>query len=90
MVIIDIVNVHVTLLGLGSFNNPITALTKGLEKMADVVKDHPNVHVYIHCFDDGGVKTVINAQKVAAAKSPFGLGFMDAATFMAGGPKTAG
>lgn len=47
-----IVNLHLTLVGQGAFNNPLAVLQTSLRKVADVVKGHENIHVYIHAFDE--------------------------------------
>jgi hypothetical protein len=56
-----IVNLHLTLVGQGVFNNPLSALATALKKVADILRIHDNVHVYIHAFRDSDVEKVRKA-----------------------------
>jgi hypothetical protein len=58
----ELVNVHLTLVGQGAFNNPASVMKTSLQKVADVVHGHDKVRIYIHAFDKNDAAKVI-AQK---------------------------
>lgn len=54
------VNLHLTLVGQGAFNNPLSVLKAALKEVAKVVRGH-SVTVFIHAYDDEGESKVEQA-----------------------------
>ena len=48
------INLHLTLVGQGAFNNPLYTLQKAFEAVRDTL-DGCNVNVYIHAYDDSAI-----------------------------------
>jgi len=56
------VNLHLTLVGQGAFNNPLYTLQKAFEAVRDTL-DGCNVNVFIHAYDDDAIQKAKNALK---------------------------
>ena len=55
------VTLHLARVGQGAFNNPPEALNHGLKRVAEVVKNYPDVHTYVHGFSDSATDANIKA-----------------------------
>ena len=50
-----------TLVGQGTFNNPFSLMRTALAKVANILKGHDRIRVYIHAFDKKDETKIRNA-----------------------------
>ncbi|MES2252933.1 MAG: hypothetical protein V4482_04540 [Pseudomonadota bacterium] len=56
----SLVNLHLTLVGQGSFNNPSEVMDEAFRRVSEIVAGR-NVHVYIHGYDGNAQRIIRNA-----------------------------
>ena len=67
------VPLHLTLVGQGAFNNPPSIMSDALHAVANIVRGHANVRVFVHGFTRQScdfVEQICNAAAAAAAAQP--------------------